>query len=234
MPHPSLEILLELQELDAEARQLQSELDRHPLLCKAQEEEVERVRQKHLAALDRKKNLEKELRQFEKDADAWREALKKLSAQQFNVKTQKEYDAISQEMESIRAKISAAEEKGLEDISRGEALDGEILSLRDAVERRKAAAESEIARLNERRGDKESLLGRIRGHRAETAARLEPDILQAYETLIRQHHSGKVVVKVQDGHCGGCNMSLLAKTKQSLTRSDVLTQCDSCRRFLYS
>ncbi|HBF35326.1 TPA: hypothetical protein DDW35_12265, partial [Candidatus Sumerlaeota bacterium] len=85
MPHPELEILLQLQELDTEASRMQAEVDRYPALCKAQEDEAERARQKHADALQRRKNLELEIRQSEQDADACHDTLNKLSGQQFNV-----------------------------------------------------------------------------------------------------------------------------------------------------
>ena len=61
---------------------------------------------------------------------------------------------------------------------------------------------------------------------------IDPTTMQRYRRA-RQHHSAPVV-KVENGKCSGCNMSLPMALLKRLSAPGTLLECENCGRLLYA
>ena len=141
--------------------------------------------------------------------------------------------------------------EGLEkDISqlgrRKDRLETAILELYDLAEERTAAADeqarlieeaqSRLAQIHgeyaERRSKLNARLGELNGKREELAPAVDAAALKRYEA-IRERAANVGIAIVDNGVCGGCNVTVPSTTLKRLALTTALLTCDSCGRILY-
>ena len=147
------------------------------------------------------------------------------------IKTQKEYQAVSKEITAARKQKAEMEEQILQKISRIEELRGEIGGLEENlavlqgnIAEQKAEVQSRIDKLDE---------GIVKDNAArdEIVKGLSSSVIRRY-TLLREQRRGLAVVEARGGSCLGCNMNLPPQLYNSLFRGDDLITCPHCQRML--
>ncbi|HNY27806.1 MAG TPA: hypothetical protein PLA90_08315 [Candidatus Sumerlaeota bacterium] len=198
-------------------------------ICQAR---LGRARQKVEEGRAAVRALEKQIRETERQVTEWRENLRKFTAQQFKVKNQKEYDALTAQIEELRQKISDADEKGLAYLDQEEALARKLTQIEEHLESEERECQAELARIDQGVAENSALLEKLQGGRAVLAQRVDPVFLQRYERM-RERFPGNCVVPLRDGNCGGCHMKVVLHTIQASSQGGGLAVCNSCHRFLY-
>jgi len=223
--------LIRLQELDRETDRL-----RHKLAEIVPQ--IEETRQ-HLAAAERaleegKARVEgarKDRRAAEKDLEMQIEKRRKFQDQQGKVKTNKEYQALMGELETLKVAETAAEDRILE-IMEGQA----------EAERLLPGLTAEVGREKTEFQEKERILRaaeeRLRGElaaaeeaRAGIVAALEPEALQTYQRIAKLR--GSAVAEVRDEFCMGCRTKVTSQNFMEAMRNDRILHCPHCHRILY-
>ena len=147
------------------------------------------------------------------------------------IKTQKEYQAVSKEITAARKQKAEMEEQILQKIGRTEELKGEIggleenlAALQGNIAEQKAEVQSRIDKLDE---------GIVKDNAArdEIVKGLSSSVIRRY-TLLREQRRGLAVVEARGGSCLGCNMNLPPQLYNSLFRGDELITCPHCQRML--
>ncbi len=143
----------------------------------------------------------------------------------------KELRSIQAEVQSIKRKKDQEETMLLDEMEKAEDLEGAI------GEREKKERETQ-ASTEACRGELAKELDRLAQARGEAEARkagLRPGIsdgsLKIYDTLA-SGRSRIAVVKVVEGACQGCHMSLPAQEYDRFLNNDGLFRCSNCRRIL--
>lgn len=230
--YPQLELLVDLQRLDAELDRLEAERVKIPQEIDALREGVQRVQKEIEDSKAHIANLNLARRKKELEVESQKQAVAKDQARLFEVKNNREYAAMMKEIEGGKAKIS-----GLED---------EILELMEGLEEeaRKPKEMEEILLREEgrfreekrkREGDMERLTQRLeakREKREKLVASLEPKLYQSY-MRIRQNRHGLAVVSVVGEICQGCHMSIPPQMVAEVRKSEQLIACGQCNRILY-
>jgi predicted nucleic acid-binding Zn-ribbon protein len=147
------------------------------------------------------------------------------------IKTQKEYQAVSKEIASAKKLKAEIEEQILQTIAQAESIAGEI-----------AEKESRLGELTEniagQKAELQALIDKIEGDIAvdnaakETAVQSLPSSVVRRYTMLREQRRGVAVVEARDGICLGCNMNLPPQLYNSLFRCDDLVTCPHCQRML--
>jgi predicted nucleic acid-binding Zn-ribbon protein len=230
-----LDRLLELQELDLAIDRLharQAELDAGQEVRDAQagadaaEAAVGEIR----LALDA---ASREQRRLDGEAESLGLKLQAEQKRMYDgsVANAKELDAISHEIDNLRARRSRIEDEELE---RMEEVEGLEARLKDA--------EAELAtvrdRLGDLRGDSDQELVEIAAslvdkqqRRQALAGGVDEELLELYDDL-RGAKRGVGAAALVDGVCQGCHQQLSALELDRLKKSPDPKRCPSCRRIL--
>lgn len=227
-----LKELVKLQEVDKAITSLLYEKELLPAELQRFEETIKNEESAIKAEEETKLNLIKERRQKEREAEEKNTQRKKLQGQLYQVKTNQEYAALMQELNSIKTEIDKIEE---ETIILMEKIDGieralaceqkEVDKRRKELEAaRKSNAEKE-ARLAEKLNNWEKV-------RSEKTISLPVELLHEYER-IRRGRNGIALVEVKNNACQGCFMELPPQVISEMRLGQRFIFCENCNRLLY-
>ena len=191
-------------------------------------------------------DIEKELNEDEQKVEALKadhkaqetalknsvEQVKKSKGRLFDVKSNKEYEALLKEIESIQAKNSSTEDEILRML---EAIDsaGEILKRRAAeTAERRSMCEEEIRQMENDLNSIDSELEKAHHRRDDVRSKTDKRILKKFD-MIRSRKGGIVIVPVWKAVCHGCHMNIPPQMYNELQRNDRLVMCPHCDRIIY-
>lgn len=169
----------------------------------------------------------------EKEVATLRDRITKYQSQQSAVKTNKEYQAMTAEIEGARASIDDWESRGLEVLMREDALADRRAATRKKIELLTAENTTERQRIQTQASEKQARLAQLD---IERARRLEaiPEPSRDQYDLLNQHFPGSACAPLDHESCGGCHWHLVAHTCQLVRQDTELVECDHCRRILYA
>jgi len=198
------------------------ELEKKIATLKAQVKENEDYLKK---AVVRKKEIDKEL-------DEVRTRIDKYTDMRIKVKTNREYDALSKQIDNSKEKLQALH-KELEDIQAKE-----TISARD-VEKLKQEYDEEEKVYSSKKVELEELVSlthdeekRYVKEREKFFQKIDKQTISRYE-MIRKATKGKAIVPVvRRNACGGCYNVLPPQRLLDLRQLEKIYTCDHCGRML--
>ena len=160
-----------------------------------------------------------------------REKMEKYKAQQYVVRNNREYDALTKEMDNAAETIVRLEKEM-------ELLEGKAMLAKQDLETTRAQAEEQEKVLDERRAalaeitkTTEAEEAKFRNERQKVAARINKPDLVTYER-IRKARNGRAVVGVKRGACGGCFNRVPPQKLLELRQNSKLYMCEHCGRII--
>lgn len=185
------------------------------------------------ARREEKQNLLLAAKEKERESDAAAQELERRRAQLDAAKSNREYESIQIQIESIAYKNDELAEAAFEALTVAEEFDAEVeraeTELKEATEllekARNAVAESE-PKLT---ADVERAQGRLR----DAESRLPRDWAGVYARLIKDFGGEETFAPLTDeGYCGSCRRRLPVETVAKVCGGAALT-CPACGRLLY-
>jgi predicted nucleic acid-binding Zn-ribbon protein len=162
-----------------------------------------------------------------------REKIEKYKTQQYQVKSNRQYDALSREIDAAQEMISQHERNV-------ETLEGKMTVAREDLEKAKAQIEGISKELNEKRQELEDVSKsnedeelRLKHNREKLIVRIDRSDLALYER-IRKAKGGLAVVPVKRNACGGCYNAVPPQKVLELRRNNKIYTCEHCGRILVS
>ena len=224
--------LVELQTLDTQLQDLNELLGDLPKKVDKLHQEEESLINTVDKGKNRLKEIELALNKAEHHLAEIKQKIDKLKDQLSLVTTNKQYDALTQEIEYLK---KAMDEVELEDLE----LDEEKDTLRNDLQEKEENLESLSEDLRTRRGrlvdliaesaDKKSELEK---DREEKSIHIDPSLLSRY-VRIRDARYGLAVVTIDGNSCSGCGFVVPPQTVSVIRKKTLLYNCDICSRFLY-
>lgn len=227
-----LDKLIELQEVDSQIYALRHKREAKPkeiaALQAAFDEKKQRLAECEKELLDaQKKRKDRELELASKE-----ESTKKLQGQLYQLKTNKEYQAMLQQIEDSKADASLIEDQILELFNQADKIKNDT-----AQEKEKVAQEEKS--FNEARKKVEDSVKEIDEHLAQLEAqrkRIAPDIdakiLSQYDRILASR-DGLAIVKAKGNSCKGCNMFVPPQVINLIKMYENIVTCEMCNRMLY-
>ncbi len=223
--------LIELQEVDLRLDELMLERGDLPLI-------VEELQAKHDSKTNEFNSLQDETkkskvrkRELELMIEEYKEKFSKYEEQLYQVKTNKEYDAITTETEEVKEKILEGENEILEieeALENGEntikELSTEIESLASELEENKV----ELKKTMVATAEEENLL---KQEREIIINKSGPEIIKNYE-LVREARDGQGIAQIQDNVCGGCFSFIPPQKVVEVKKMKKIYTCEYCGRIL--
>ena len=231
---PAIEVsqLVELQAVDTQLQDLNELLGDLP-------KKVDKLRQEEeslINAVDKGKNRLKEIKLALNKAEhrmaEIKQKIDKLKDQLSLVTSNKQYDALTQEIEYLKQAMNEAE---LEDLE----LEEEKETLQNDLQEKAENLESLSEDLRTRRGRLENLIAEsadknseLEKEREEKSIHIDPSLLGRY-MRIRDARDGLAVVTLDGNSCSGCGFVVPTQSVSFIRKKTLLYNCDMCSRFLY-
>jgi uncharacterized protein len=161
------------------------------------------------------------------------ERIEKYKAQQFQVKTNKQYDALAREVDQAQERITKLQKEmemleGKAETAKqdAETLAPEIETMQEELTEKK----KELSAVNKEHEDEEL---KLKHKRDKLAGRLTKADQQLYER-IRKAKDGKAIVPLQRNSCGGCFNRVPPQKILELRANESMLVCERCGRILVS
>lgn len=165
------------------------------------------------------------------EAEALNERVEILKKQLYQVRNNKEYDAITKE-------ISEAETGITKKLEEADAHDSKQKDLAISLDDLKQQQDSLKSELGERETELQSVSQvheeeelHLKDQRHKIAQRISTDMLVIYDR-IRRAKDGIAVVPIKRGACGGCYKTVPPQLILLLRKNDVTHFCENCGRIL--
>ena len=227
-----LQNLYELQRIDTEIDKIKTLRGELPLEVQDLEDEI--------AGLEtRIENLKVELGELDKtsstrkmDIKKAEEAIKKYSEQLDNVRNNREYDALSKEIEFQKLEIEL-QEKRIREAQKAKA-EKEAL-----MEESKKRYEDKVSDLEANKGELNDIINEthkdeesLQTKSEELAATIDERLLTAYRRIRSNARNGLAVVTVDRDACGGCFNKIPPQRQLDIRSRKKIIVCEYCGRIL--
>lgn len=228
----SIKSLLTLQGIDNKLDEIERAKGDLPERVRLAELEVETVRHNLKKKEEAYKAIVSDRRRIEGELTDLAEAKKKYDEQLYAVKTNKEYDAVTLEIENTVAKIDENENLEIELLDKEEVSKKEVdelIALLAETEKKFADRSAKLKETEIRNADKEKAL---KAERDKVSGEIKVQFLRIYER-IRVPKGGIALTSIHRGACGGCYTQMPPQRIIEVRESDKLIICEHCGRILY-
>jgi predicted nucleic acid-binding Zn-ribbon protein len=227
-----LELLWELQKIDLALKKIKEESDRFPKEMKKLDERQNIEQEKIQKEREKVESLEKERRQKERDLGTEQEKIKRSEGKMFDVKTNKEYQALLGEIESIKEATSRGEEEILQILEEIDELKKDLLKREKEATTTLEKVEKEKKKIEEKMNQSNGLWKDQKERRDVLSKQLESGLFKLYHVL-KEKRQGVGVVNVKDETCQGCFVNIPPQMFIEVQKTNALIRCPNCNRILY-
>jgi uncharacterized protein len=227
-----LDKLIALQTVDLKIQEMERSKEGIPQRITALQEEIKQEEEKVGGERSDLEKLQKERRQQEKDLEEEIARIKKTEARVFEIKTNKEYQAVLKEIETAKKFNRQREEEILSLLERVEEMQKRLSQAEKNLETNRRECHQQIAILQQKAASYEAEIAAEIRHREEQEKEIYPDLLHKYRMLL-QKRQGVAIVPVIKGVCQACYMNLRPQLYIELQKQETLIICPNCSRILF-
>ena len=228
-----LKALEELQQIDLELNEIQTAIAALPAREAAVEAGVVAARKAWEQEQARLDANERERRQLESLLGMERDKVKKWEGRLGEIRTPREYAALSREID-IAKKTNEGQSEQVKELA-GQAV--ELRKLVDAREEelsdREASAQAGIEEVGKERAQAEEKVRALEARRAQAVGQVDPGLLSKYEN-IKRRRAGVAIAPIVGMTCKGCNRNIPPQLAITLQKANSIETCPSCHRIIYS
>lgn len=228
-----LKILYQFQQIDDQLDELEELRGDLPNAVRELEDQINSLKEDTSSKEKEQKDSLKKREKNEEEIEKQRENQKKFKAQLYQVRNNKEYDALTKEIDHTDDLISKleAENDGLADLSKSlthqiEDIKPKLFELKDELKAKEADLK-EIIKANEKEEAK------LLKERKKIEGEVKKPDLSAYKR-IRKAKRGKAVSTIKRSACSGCHNIVPSQRQLEIRRNNRLFFCEYCGRILVS
>ena len=228
----SITHLVELQDIDSQLDDLNGLLGDLPNMVEELNEQESRLISKLEEDKTRLKEISLSLNKSETANSEIQEKINKLTDQLFLVTNNKQYDALTNEIDHLKEQkdendshiISSMDEKEILEKNMSEN-ETSLESLKSDLDIRRKKLETALSETSEEKAALEK-------SREKQISKIDSSTIQIYKKVISAR-SGIAVVSLSGDSCGGCGAALPIQMASEI-RAAHTHRCDNCGRFVYS
>jgi predicted nucleic acid-binding Zn-ribbon protein len=158
--------------------------------------------------------------------------IKKYQEQQNNVRNNREFEAISKEIESQELDIQLFEKKNKEVLFKIEKKNIEIADIEIRMNNRQGDLEAKKSELDSIISESTEDEKKLRVLREEAVSKIEDRLMYSYKRIRQNSINGLAVVKVRRGACGGCFNQVPPQRQADIREKKKIIVCEHCGRVL--
>jgi len=227
-----MERLVALQTVDRKIQEMERAKEEIPQRLASLEQEFNKEEEKLKAERTGLEKLQKDRRQKEKDLEEEIDRVKKAEARVFEIKTNKEYQAVLKEIETAKKLNRQREEEILGILERFEEMQTQLGKHEKILEARRKEYQREVAELKQKAASFEAEMADEVRQRQAQEKEIPQELLIKYR-MLSEKRQGVAVARVINGVCQACNMNLRPQLYIELQKQDTLIVCPNCNRILF-
>jgi len=227
-----LEALLKLQQIDSDSDNIKKVRGDLPEEVRDLEDDIAGLKTRVVKQNDRIKDLEANISEKKDGIKNAQSLIKKYEDQQSNVRNNREFDAISKEMELQQLDIEIFEKKIREFGFNIDKVKEEVVKTEEALKDREKD-------LNSKKQELESIISESKEEEKKLAEKsdaikkgIEERLLYSYNRLRGNLRNGLAVVKVARNACGGCFNTVPPQRQAEIKDKKKIIICEHCGRIL--
>ena len=228
----SIARLVELQDIDSQLEDLNSLLGDLPKMVDELNEKENSLKDRVEADKVSLKEINLNNSKSEKVNSDIQEKVNKLTDQLFLVTNNKQYDALTNEIEHLKKQKEENEELLISNLEQKEALEKNINENEASLEELKTDLDVRRNKLDEALSETADEKAALENSRKKQVTEIDDTTMQVYNKVISAR-SGIAVVPLSGNSCGGCGAALPLQMVSEIRAGD-LHNCQSCGRFVYN
>ena len=228
----SITRLVELQDIDSQLEDLNSLLGDLPKMVDELNEKENSLKDRVEADKVTLKEINLNSSKSEKVNSDIQEKINKLTDQLFLVTNNKQYDALSNEIEHLKEQKKENEELLISNLEEKETLEKNINENEASLEELKTDLDVRRNKLDEALSETADEKAALENSRKKQVTEIDDNTMQVYNKVISAR-SGIAVVPLSGNSCGGCGAALPLQMVSEIRAGD-LHNCQSCGRFVYN
>ncbi len=206
-----LEALVKLQSIDSKLDELKKLRGDLPDEVQDLEDEMEGYKVRQGRFEDELKELEEAIKKNKEGIKEAEKLVKKYNEQQKNVKNNREFDAITKEIELQELEVQICEKRIKEAKDKIEAKKVEIGSIDALISERLKDLENKKSELQDILGENQEEEKKLLSDREKATKKIDEKLMKHYDRLRKSLTNGLAVVRVVRGAAEGCNIIIPAQ-----------------------
>ena len=228
----SITRLVELQDIDSQLEDLNSLLGDLPKMVDELNEKENSLKDRVEADKVTLKEINLNSSKSEKVNSDIQEKINKLTDQLFLVTNNKQYDALTNEIEHLKEQKKENEELLISNLEKKETLEKNINENEESLIELKTDLDVRRNKLDEALSETADEKAALENSRKKQVTEIDDNTMQVYNKVISAR-SGIAVVPLSGNSCGGCGAALPLQMVSEIRAGD-LHNCQSCGRFVYN
>ena len=228
----SIRRLVELQDIDSQLEDLNSLLGDLPKMVDELNEKENSLKDKVEADKVTLKEINLNSAKSENMNSDIQEKINKLTDQLFLVTNNKQYDALTNEIEHLKEQKKENEELLISNLEEKETLEKNINANEASLIELKTDLDVRRNKLDEALSETADEKAALENSRKKQVTEIDDNTMQVYNKVISAR-SGIAVVPLSGNSCGGCGAALPLQMVSEIRAGD-LHNCQSCGRFVYN
>lgn len=177
-------------------------------------------------------SFEDEIKRLKESIKDSEKLIKKYQEQQMNVRNNREYDAITKELELQDLEIQVAKKKIIEAGVRIDQKKVDLDELTAVMKDRKKDLDQKKDELSTIVSESETEESKLRADREKASKKVEERLIKSYTKIRANAKNGLAVVMVKRGACGGCFNTVPPQRQADIREKKKLIVCEHCGRIL--
>ena len=228
----SITRLVELQDIDSQLEDLNSLLGDLPKMVDELNEKENSLKDRVEADKLSLKEINLNSSKSENMNSDIQEKINKLTDQLFLVTNNKQYDALTNEIEHLKEQKKENEELLISNLEEKETLEKNINENEASLIELKTDLDVRRNKLDEALSETADEKAALENSRKKQVVEIDDNTMQVYNKVISAR-SGIAVVPLSGNSCGGCGAALPLQMVSEIRAGD-LHNCQSCGRFVYN
>lgn len=224
--------LWDLQQIDTKIDKIRILKGELPIEVKELDDEIEGLRTRLKNMQDEVSELEEEIKNRKNAKALAKELISRYEKQQNNVKNNREYDALSKEIELQKLEMQLCDKKIADANARIEAKQGGLTETEEVIAEREKHLKKKKKELDKIIEETDIEEKELQKESDKQAKKVEERLLKAYRRIRGAYKNGLAVVAVLRDACGGCYAKIPPQRQLEIRQRKRIITCEHCGRIL--